>query len=136
MTSKLVYSTLQYNTVQHRRGKREEGEEPVSKHQIRSRDGRWTGRRGVGRLNPRHENNKIQGKNGDREGRKNEKSQKRRKISRVNEGGEVEQRDAAYDRAKGRIEHVREDGRSQLPRTTSGRWRWMGHTDLDRRWMF
>ena len=51
----------------------------MSKHQIRPRDGRWTGRRGVGRLNPRREN-KIQGKNGDREGGKNEKVAKRRKI--------------------------------------------------------
>ena len=44
-----------------RRGKREGGEEPVSKHQIRSGDGRWAGRRGVGRLNPRRYT-KIKGK--------------------------------------------------------------------------
>ena len=88
MTSKLAYSTVQYSTVQystvqystaqHRRGKREEGEEPVSKHQIRPGDGRWMGRREVGRLNPRRED-KIQGKNGDREGGKNKKVAKRRK---------------------------------------------------------
>ena len=78
MTSKLAYSTLQHSTVQHRRGKREEGEEPVSKHQIHPGDGRWTGRREVGRLNPRREN-KIQGKNGDREGGKYEKVAKKRK---------------------------------------------------------
>ena len=107
----------------------------MSKHQIRPGDGRWTGRRGVGRLNPRREN-KIQGKNGDREGRKLKKSQLGEKISRANEGGEVEQRGTAYNRAEGGIGHVREDGRSQLPRTTSGRWRWMGHTELDGRWMF
>ena len=47
----------------------------MSKHQIRPGDGRWTGRRGVGRLNPRREN-KIQGKNGDIEGGKLKKSQK------------------------------------------------------------
>ena len=76
MTSKLAYSTVQqYSTVQYRRGKREEGEAPVSKHQIRPGDGRWTGRRGVGRLNPRREN-ENQGKNGDREGRKLKNSQK------------------------------------------------------------
>ena len=75
MASKLAHSTVQYSPVQHRRGKREEGEEPVSKHQIRPGAGRWTGRRGVGRLNPRREN-KIQGKNGDREGGKLKKSQK------------------------------------------------------------
>ena len=136
MTSKLAYSTVQqYSTVQYRHGKREEGEEPVSKHQIRPGDGRWTGRRGVGRLNPRREN-KIQGKNGDREGRKLKKSQLGEKFSRANEGGEVEQRGAAYNRAEGGIGHVREDRRSQLPRTTSGRWRWMGHTELDGRWLF
>ena len=41
-------------------------EEPVSKHQIRSGNGRWAARRGVGWLNPRRET-KSQGKNGDRE---------------------------------------------------------------------
>ena len=46
------------------------------------------------------------------------------------------QRGAASNRAKGGIEHVREDGRSQLPRTTFGRWRWIGHTELDGRWTF
>ena len=110
----------------------------MSKHQIRPGDGRWMGRRGVGRLNPRREN-KIQGKDGDREGGKMKKSQKGGnfgKFWRANDGGEVEQRGAAYDRAKGGIEHVRGDGRSQLPRTTSGRWRWMGRTELDGRWMF
>ena len=107
----------------------------MSKHQICPGDGRWTGRRGVGRLNPRREN-KIQGKNGERKKGKIEKVTERRNIWRVNEDGEVEQRDAAYDRAKGGIKHVREDGRSQLPRTTSGRWRWMGRTELDGRWVF
>ena len=38
----------------------------MSKHQIRSGDGRWEGRRGVGRLNPRRET-KTKGRNGDRE---------------------------------------------------------------------
>ena len=69
MTSKLAY----------RRGKREGGEEPASKHQIRPGDGRWTGPRGVGRLNPRRED-KIQGKNGDREREKLKKVTERRKI--------------------------------------------------------
>ena len=48
-------------------------------YQIRSGDGRWVGRRGVGRLNPRCEN-KIKGKNGDRERRIREKVTNRRKF--------------------------------------------------------
>ena len=63
----------------YRRGKRKGGEEPVSKHQLRSGDGRWAGRRRVGLLNPRRET-KIQGKNGDKERRKIEKFTKRRKL--------------------------------------------------------
>ena len=63
----------------YRRGKREGGEEPVSKHQIRSRNGRWAGRRGVGRLNSRCET-KIQGKNGDREREIRYKAINRRKF--------------------------------------------------------
>ena len=50
----------------------------MSKHQISPGDGRWTGRRGVERLNPRREN-KSQGKNGDREKGKIEKVTERRK---------------------------------------------------------
>ena len=50
----------------------------MSKHQIRPGHGRWTGRSGVGRLNPRHEN-KIQGKNGDRERGNTENVTERRK---------------------------------------------------------
>ena len=69
MTPKLAY----------RRGKRKEGEEPVSKHQIHPGDERWTGRRRMERLSPRRES-KIQGKNGDRERGKIEKVTERRKI--------------------------------------------------------
>ena len=115
-----------------RRGKREGGEEPVSKHQIRSGDGRWAGRRGVGRLNPRRETI-IQGKNGDRERGEIEKGGN---YWRANGGGEAEQSGASCDRAKTGIEHVRVDGRSQSPRTTYGRWRWMGRTELDGHKMF
>ena len=69
MTPKLAY----------RRRKQEEGEGSASKHQMRPGDGRWTGRREVGRLNPRREN-KIQGKKGDRERGKIEKVKERRKT--------------------------------------------------------
>ena len=51
----------------------------MSKHQIRPGDGRWTGRRGVGRLNPRRDN-RIQGKNGSRDRGKIEKVTETRKI--------------------------------------------------------
>ena len=63
----------------YRRGKREGGEEPVSKHQIRSGDGRWEGRRGVGRLNPRRET-KTKGGNGDGEREMREDVKNRRKA--------------------------------------------------------
>ena len=69
----------------------------MSKHQIRHGDGRWTGRRGVGRLNPRREN-KIQGKNGDREGWKLKKSQR---------GGKVWEILARKRRRRGRAERRR-----------------------------
>ena len=54
--------TIMAPKLAHRRGKGEGGEEPASKHQIRSGNERWTGRHGVGRLNPRREA-KIQGAN-------------------------------------------------------------------------
>ena len=63
----------------YRRGTREGGEEPVSKHQIRSGNGRWAGRSGVGLLNPRRET-KIQGKNGDRERGIRDKVTEKRKF--------------------------------------------------------
>ena len=63
----------------YRRGKREGGEEPVSKHQIRSGDGRREGRHGVGRLNPRREA-KTKGRNGDREREMREEVTNRRKV--------------------------------------------------------
>ena len=73
-------------------------------------------------------------KNGDRERRMREKVTNRRKFlarKRRRRG-----RGASCDRAKGGIEHVRMDGRSQLPRTTYGRWRWMGRMELGGRYMF
>ena len=96
---------------------------------------RWTGRRGVGRLNPRREN-KYNARTGIGKEGKLEKTQERRKIlaRKWRRRGRAERR--RLRQTKGGIEHVREDGRSQLPRTTSGRWRWMGRTELDWRWMF
>ena len=56
--------TVMAPKLAYHRGKREGGEEPVSKHQIRSGDGRWEERRGVGWLNPRRKT-KTKGRNGD-----------------------------------------------------------------------
>ena len=63
----------------YRRGKQEGGEEPVSKHQIRSGDGRWEGRRGVGQLNPRRVT-KTKGRNGETERKMREEGTNRRKF--------------------------------------------------------
>ena len=51
----------------------------MSKHQSRSGDGRWEGRRGVGRLNPRRET-KTKGRNGDRGRQMREEVTNRRKF--------------------------------------------------------
>ena len=68
------------------------------------------------------------------QGKENEKkSQIEVNSSRANGGGEAEQSGAFYDSTKGGIEHVHVDGKSQLPDTTYGRWRWMGNTGLDGR---
>ena len=48
-----------------------------------------------------------------------------------NGGGEAEQSGTSCDRAKGGMEHVRVGWRSQLPRTTYGRWQGIGRTGLD-----
>ena len=71
--------TVMAPKLAYHRGKREGGEEPLSKHQIRSGDGRWEGRRGVGRLNPRRET-KTKGGNGDRERETREEVKNRRKF--------------------------------------------------------
>ena len=55
------------------------------------------------------------------------------KSWRANGGGGAKQSGTFCDSAKGGIEHVHVDGELQLPRTTYGRWRWMGSTELDGR---
>ena len=76
---RLFVPTVMAPKLVYRRGKREGGEEPVSKHQIRSGDGRWEERRGMGRLNPRRET-KTKGRNGDREKELKEEVTDRRKF--------------------------------------------------------
>ena len=71
--------TVMAPKLAYRRGKRERGEVPVSKRQIRFGDERWKGRRGVGRLNPRRET-KTKGRNGDRERKMREEVTNRRKF--------------------------------------------------------
>ena len=104
----------------------------MSKHQIRSGDGRWEERRGVGRLNPRRET-KTKGRNGDKEKEIKEEVTDRRKFlaRKRRRRGRAERR--LLRRAKGGIEHMHVGGKSQLPHTTYGRWQWMGNTELDGR---
>ena len=129
---RLFVPTVMAPKLAYRRGKREGRKEPVSKHRIRSGDGRWEERRGVGRLNPLRET-KTKGRNGDREREMKERVTDGENSWRANGGGEAEQSGAFYDSAKGGIEHVHVGGKSQLPHTTYGRWRWMGNTELDGR---
>ena len=77
--------------------------------------------------------NKIRQERGQGKGENRIESQRGGKFWRANGGGEAEQSSASCDKAKRAIENVRVDGRSQLPRTTSGRWRSMGRTELDGR---
>ena len=91
--------TVMAPKLAYRRGKREGGEEPVSKHQIRSGDGRWEGRRGVGRLNPRRES-KTKCRNGDREREMREYVRSRRKF--------LARKRRRRDRAKRRLLRQRE----------------------------
>ena len=118
MASKLAY----------RRRKREGGEEPVSKHQIRSGDGRWAGRGGTVEPTSRDQNTRQE--RGQGKG-KNRKSYKEEEI--IGAKTEAARQSRAALPATKQSEHVHVDGRSQLPRTTSGRWRWMGCTELDGR---
>ena len=81
----------------------------MSKHQIRSGDGRWEGRRGVGRLNPRRET-KTKGRNGDRERKMREEVTNRRKFL------------ARKQRRRGRAERrlLRQRDRRNRARTRGG----------------
>ena len=82
------------------------------------------------RLSPRCES---KARTGTEKGGKSKKSLRGGRYWRVNGGGEAEQSGNSCDRAKEGIKHVRVDERSQLPRTTSGRWRWMGRTEFNGR---
>ena len=64
--AKLFVPTVKANKLlQHRRGKREEGEAPVSKHQTQLERVRWASRRREGKPNPPRET-KTSGANGGR----------------------------------------------------------------------
>ena len=88
-----------------------------------------------GTAEPRRET-KFQGKNGDRKRRIMFINTKKGDSWRANGDSEVEQSGASCDRPKRGIELVCVDRRSQLPRTTYERWRWMGRTESDERSMF
>ena len=125
--------TVMASKLAYRHGKREGGEEPVSKQQIRSGDGRWEGRRGMGRLNPRRET-KTKGRNGDRVREMREQVTYRRKFlaRKRRRRGRAERR--LLRRQRKRKNRARARGREiTVAMTTYGRWRWMGSTELDGR---
>ena len=99
----------------YRRGKREGGEEPVNKHQIRSGYGGWEGRRGVGRLSPGRET-KTKGRNGDREREMKEHVKNRRKslARKLRRRGRAERR---LLRQRKRRNRARERGREIIVAT-------------------
>ena len=131
---RLFVPTVMAPKLAYRRGKREGGEEPVSKHRIRSGDGRWEERRGVGRLNPRRET-KTKGRNGDREKEMKEEVTDRRKFlaRKRRRRGRAERRLLRQRERRNRAHDMHVGGKSQLPHTTYGRWQWMGNTELDGR---
>ena len=125
--------------LQHHRGKREEGEAPVSKHQTQLGRVRWASRRGEGKPNPPRET-KNSGANGGRSWRnwrtevfvqKIIKSKKNCVLEK--RGGEGE-RDAARhdDRRATTVTELAEGNSSSLP-ITCGRWLWMGSTAWEER---
>ena len=114
--------------LQHRRGKREEGEAPVSKHQTQLGRVRWASRRGEGKPNPPRET-KNSGANRGRNWRTEVFVQKiiKRKKCVLEKRGEGE-RDVAQhdDRRATTVTELAERNSSSLP-ITCGRWLWMGH---------
>ena len=120
--------------LQHRRGKREEGEAPVGKHQTQLGRVRWASRRGEGEPNPPRET-KNSGVNGGRNWRTQvyvPKKKKKKKYLLEKRGGEGE-RDGARDGAQHddkratTVTELAEGNSSSLP-ITCGRWLWMEST--------
>ena len=70
---------------------------------------------------------------GNGKGNERMKSHIGEKSWRANGGCGAKQSGTFCNSAKGGIEHVHVDGKLQLPRTTYGRWRWMGSTELNGR---
>ena len=75
---------------------------------------------GGGTAEPTSRDQNKRRERGQGKGNGKNKSQKGGNSWRAKGGGEREQDGASCDIAKGGIEHVRVDGRSQLPRTTYG----------------
>ena len=103
-----------------------------AKHKIRSGDRRWSGRRGVGRLNPRRET-KIQGKIGDREMGIREQVTNRRKLLARKRRRRGRAALPTTKREEELSKYARAGDHNLLPRTTYGRWRCMKLTELDGR---
>ena len=116
--------------LQHRRGKREEGEAPVSKHQSQLGRVRWASRRGEGEPNPPRET-KNSGANGGRNWRTEvyvQKIIKRKKYLLGKRGGEGERDGAQHDDKRATtVAELAEGNSSSLP-ITCGQWLWMGST--------
>ena len=91
--------TVMAPKLAYRRGKREEGDESVSKNQIRPGNGRWVGRRRVGWLNPRREA-KCKARTGTGKGGQEIKSQRGVNVWRANGGGETEQSGTSCDKVR------------------------------------
>ena len=108
------------NLLQHRRGKREEGEAPVSKHQTQLGRAIWASRRGEGKPNPPRET-KTSGANGGRNWRTEVFVQKiiKRKNGVLEKRGGEGKRDAARqdDRRATTVTELAEWNSSSLPIT-------------------
>ena len=121
--------------LQHRRGKREEGEAPVSKHQTHLGRVRRASRRGEGESNPPRET-KNSGANGGRSWRTEvyvQKNIKKYIYLLGKRGGEGERDGAQHDDKRARtVTELAEGNSSPLP-ITCRRWLWMGSTAWEER---
>ena len=122
--------------LQHRRrGKREEGEAPVSKHQTQLGRVRWASRRGEGEPNPPREA-KTSGANGGRNRRTEvyvQKNIKGKHNLQGKGGGEGERDGVQHDDKRATTVTKLAERNSASLLITCGRWLWMGSTAWEER---